>query len=72
MEEDKTPPLPAGRGGRGAMIMKALQSMARQPGQDSQGSVQAAPSVPPPIVVSLGAISMIARSGCTYPSDQAN
>lgn len=52
MDEDQTQPRPVIRG-RGALIMKALQSLSRHPDRDASGCTQPTPSVPPPVVVSF-------------------
>ena len=45
MSEDAPQKLPVGRGGRGAMVLQALQAGARQPGQTAAAQ-QPGPAVP--------------------------
>lgn len=54
MDGDPTPPLPPmGRGGRGAAILRALQSSSRQPGTAGSSLPGQQPALPPPVVVSI-------------------
>ncbi|XP_071550552.1 piwi-like protein Ago3 [Panulirus ornatus] len=64
--DDSTPKYTAGRGGRGAAILKALQSLARQPGQVFAAGALPAPAVPPPVM--LGGAGVQETSATALPS----